>query len=105
MNRKPKKTTAPATTDIRVRVALPHASSVIASGTFNDWNETGMAFDRDTEGIWFLDLKLAPGRYEYRLIIDGEWSDAPGVTDTVENPFGSRNAVLVVPQDGKRSPK
>lgn len=96
MKKKSPKKSAASRQRVPLRFEFPQASSVIISGSFNNWDEIGVALDRDGEGIWFVDLELAPGRHEYRLIVDGEWVDVPGATETVDNPFGSRNAVLVV---------
>ena len=47
------------------------------------------------------DLCLKPGIYEYRFVVDGNWVDDPCARTWVANPFGTRNAVLVVGQDDK----
>lgn len=83
-------------TRVPLRFEFPNAASVRVSGSFNNWNLAGLALDRTIDGAWTLDLELAPGRHEYRLIVDGEWIDVSDATETVENPFGGRNAVLVV---------
>jgi hypothetical protein len=43
-----------------------------------------------------VDLYLKPGRYEYRFVADGNWTDDPFGGAFVANPFGTRNSVLVV---------
>lgn len=96
MKKKPPGKTAPKVQRVLLKFQLPHASSVVVSGSFNNWDEAGVALDRDGEGFWFADLELAAGRHEYRLIVDGEWTDVPESEETVPNPFGSRNAVLTV---------
>ena len=45
---------------------------------------------------WAATLRLTPGRYEYRIVADGAWLDVPGAQESVENGFGSHNAVLRV---------
>lgn len=90
-----KKTTA------LVRVSLkyhfPYASTVGVSGSFNGWDATGTSLQPSDNGFWAIDLDLEPGRHEFRLIVDGAWIDVPDAVETVENPFGFRNAVLTVP--------
>lgn len=81
---------------IPLKFQFPQAISVIVTGSFTNWDEAGIDFDRHDRGVWFVSLELAPGRHEYRLIVDGAWIDVPGAVETVDNPFGSRNAVLVV---------
>lgn len=75
---------------------LPEAVSVSLAGSFNDWDPFNLPLERTEGGRWDLVLQLPVGRYEFRLVIDGVWSDVPSASDTVENPFGSRNAVLSV---------
>ena len=38
----------------------------------NDWNPSGSwLFLKDNK--WYADLYLFPGRYQYKLILDGKW--------------------------------
>jgi hypothetical protein len=41
-------------------------------------------------------LNLAPGEYQYRLLVDGEWKDHSEAKRRVPNAFGSENCVLTV---------
>ena len=81
---------------VPLKFQIPNAASVRVSGSFNNWDALGVALNALGDGMWSLDLDLAPGRYEYRLLIDAEWADVPGASETVENTFGGRNAVLIV---------
>jgi 1,4-alpha-glucan branching enzyme len=96
MRKKASKKSATVLTRVPLRFEFPGAASVCVSGSFNNWDLAGLALDRTIDGAWARDLELAPGRHEYRLIVDGEWTDVPDATETVENPFGGRNAVLAV---------
>ena len=40
-------------------------------------------------GQWKVDLHLKPGRYEYRFVVDGNWTDDPFGGTFVANPFGA----------------
>lgn len=57
-----------------------NAEGVVLTGSFNGWNETELKMDR-TEGGWKINYALAPGNYEYKFIVDGEW-----ITDP-DNPY------------------
>lgn len=96
MRKKPTKKSAPVLTRVPLKFRLPNAASVRVSGSFNNWDQTGLALTPMSDGEWALEFELAPGRYEYRLIVDDQWIDVPDAIETVENPFGSRNAVLVI---------
>jgi len=47
-------------------------------------------------GNWWKETSLAPGTYEYCLVVDGKWMPDPRVQETVANPFGGRNSILHV---------
>ena len=36
----------------------------------------------------------APGAYEYRILVDGQWQNGPG--ETVGNPYGEANNLRVI---------
>ena len=56
------------------------AEKVYLSGSFNDWKPEGQAMDGpDTEGWFTTTAELAPGRYEYKYVLDGKgWRSDPG---------------------------
>ena len=72
--------------------ADPQAGSVFVAGTFNDWNAYSHALRKVGPGEWCLQMMLEPGRYKYRLEVDGEWKQDPAVP----NPYGGFNSVFVV---------
>ena len=51
------------------------------------------------------ELLLAPGVYEYCLVVDGEWMADPSTEESVPNPFGGRNSVLRVRRSEGAAPK
>ena len=71
------------------------ARQVILSGSFNGWNETYLKMNRVESG-WELRLDLAPGRYEYKFIADGEWLHDPTNLEKVRNEHRTYNSVLKV---------
>jgi hypothetical protein len=81
---------------VPVEVNLKLANTVLMTGDFNDWDAEGIELSPDGKGTWRTILELPPGEYEYRLLVDGNWSDHPEAKKRVPNPFGSENCVLVV---------
>ncbi|HSQ58225.1 MAG TPA: hypothetical protein VLM40_21045 [Gemmata sp.] len=78
-------------------VPIPGAHSVIVTGSFCGWSREGRSLSYDRNGeVWGGVLTLPPGRYEYRLLVDGEWHDDPTCDNRVPNPFGSENCVFEV---------
>lgn len=75
------------------------AQNVFLAGSFNDWDPTRTPLERQADGSWWTDLALAPGRYEYKFIVDGKWCCEPGradeeCPDCVPNSFGTMNRVI-----------
>lgn len=80
----------------------PDARLVFLAGTFNNWDANATPMERSKDGEWSAQLELAPGRYEFKFIVDGEWCCAPGCQadhacpDCVPNDCGTMNRVLEV---------
>jgi len=74
----------------------PEAKSVLLAGDFTGWQQAPVPMKKDKAGVWKKTLSLPPGRYEYRLIVDGEWKDDPQCSNRQPNQFGGENCVCVV---------
>lgn len=74
----------------------PTAVTVCIAGTFNHWQPEAKALHSSGAGNWWKETALAPGTYEYCLIVDGHWQPDPLAKETVPNPFGGRNSILRV---------
>ena len=79
-----------------VRLEFIHATakSVSVAGNFNDWRPGATEMVSVGDSRWLKQLVLAPGVYEYRLVVDGEWMPDPRASETSPNPFGGLNSVL-----------
>jgi 1,4-alpha-glucan branching enzyme len=66
------------------------------AASFNDWALDKTPLKRTKNGRWTAQLMLAPGAYEYRFRVDGEWVDDPAAEGRVPNPFGTSNCVRQV---------
>lgn len=76
----------------------PTAVAVYLAGTFNGWSPIDTPMVAVGDGRWKKALTLAPGRYEYCLVVDSEWMADPRAQEMVPNPYGGMNSVLhVVP--------
>ena len=51
----------------------PSGSDIYAAGSFNGWNpqDNNYRFQRTDKGDYYLDLKLADGKYEYKITRGG----------------------------------
>jgi 1,4-alpha-glucan branching enzyme len=91
---------------VEVACFAPDAQDVSVGGTFNGWDPTRAPMSRTADGTWHLTLKLAPGTYEYKFLVDGNWCCKPGVdesdarlldsADFVRNALGCMNCKLQV---------
>ncbi|MBI1978106.1 MAG: isoamylase early set domain-containing protein, partial [Candidatus Omnitrophica bacterium] len=69
----------------------PSAKEVKLGGDFNQWNPSKFRLKKAANGNWSLTLKLKPGRYEYRYLVDGNWENDQRPVGCVPNAFGSWN--------------
>lgn len=86
---------------IRFTYYDPAAKAVYIAGDFNNWNTTATPMKRDERGIWSVVLRLPPGRYEYKFIVDGNWVADP-FNPVTAGPYG--NSVILVGEDGTLKP-
>ena len=84
------------TRKIRFSVRMSQADEVVLTGDFTGWDPDGIPLHHDGDQEWYAQLELAPGDYQYRLRVDGEWRDNPEASRKVPNPFGTENCVLTV---------
>ena len=81
---------------IPVLVRAVGAGAVAITGDFNRWAAEGIRLSHEGNGTWRTALELAPGEYQYRILVDGQWRDHPEASKRVPNPYGTQNCVLVV---------
>ena len=87
----------PAAKKVTFRFAAPVNCRVSVAGTFNGWSAEEHALKRNAKsGFFQAAIPLAPGRYEYKFVIDGTWVADPACPDWVPNEHGSFNSVIVV---------
>jgi 1,4-alpha-glucan branching enzyme len=90
---------APAQTEtsrVSLELVKPDAKNVCVAGSFNEWKPEKTPLAPLGNGRWAGDLAVKPGRHEYLFVVDGQWLPDPNAKETVQNPFGGKNSVLVV---------
>jgi len=88
-------------TGIEFSYEAPNAQAVYLAGDFNEWNTTGTPLSKDKNGVWKTVLKLAPGKYQYKFVVDGNWlfdQDNPNLAD---DGYGGSNSVVEIGVNGK----
>ncbi len=64
-------------------------------GQMNEWNPSaGYLYEK--EGKWHIDFQLFPGKYQYKLIIDGKEKNDAVNPDSVSNGNGGYNSQLTL---------
>lgn len=81
---------------VTFRLAAPDAGQVFISGDFNGWNAQKTPLNRKPGGFWEKTVMLAPGRHEYKFVVDGAWRLDPDNSLSCSNAFGSLNSVIEV---------
>jgi len=94
---RPPKAAQPATRDVPLTVVAKGAREVLVTGDFTQWKREGVPLRKGANDEWRVVLALAPGEYQYRLVVDGCWQDDSQAQNRVPNPYGGHNAVLQVP--------
>jgi len=69
------------------------AENVYISGSFNNWSTSDLKMKKTSSG-WEIELKLLPGKYLYKFIVDGNWMKAPGNKQTEDDGWGNKNSVF-----------
>ncbi|MBG6131821.1 hypothetical protein IWQ47_003437 [Aquimarina sp. EL_43] len=70
-----------------------NAKKIVLSGSFNKWNEDLFTMTK-TEDCWELTLKIKPGEYQYKFIVDGKWIVDPNNPKKKRNEFNGFNSVI-----------
>ena len=75
----------------------PRAGSVQVAGDFNNWQPVATPMEKAGDsGVWQTKMNLPPGRYRYRLVVDGQWQQDPYNHHTELNQFGEFNSIVEV---------
>jgi len=81
---------------ILLELVKPGAKTVCVAGSFNEWKPERTPLVPKGNGRWVGDLAVKPGRHEYLFVVDGQWLPDPNAKESVANPFGGKNSVLIV---------
>jgi len=83
---------------VRFQVEQPAARTVAVAGTFNGWSITSHPMRPDaSRRRWTATVSLPPGEHLFMYVVDGSWVTPPQAADYVDDGFGARNGVVVVP--------
>lgn len=93
----PKIPALPRAKAVSFQLTAPEAKTVTVAGEFNKWDMYANPLRRDRQGVWKTTLRLQPGTYQYKFVIDGaEWTEDPQNPNRVPSPHGTFNSVCEV---------
>lgn len=72
------------------------AKEIFIVGDFNNWKINEACRMQHVNGKWEKKLKLLGGRYHYRFVVDGNWTEDPLNPDKEVNPYGSVDSLIDV---------
>jgi AMP-activated protein kinase-like protein len=85
----------PAQGEGELRFNIPGASRVDIVGDWTKWSPVPLI--RSADGRWSLAVKLAPGVHRFNLVVDGNRWIAPDEVGSVDDGFGGKISLIVVP--------
>ncbi len=75
----------------------PSAKKVAVAGSFNDWSKDANVMKKGKNGYWILKIKLDPGTYQYKYVVDdNNWVPDPANDNTSDDGYGGINSVVEV---------
>lgn len=75
----------------------PSATIVTLVGDFNQWDPKARPLKRDAGGLWKVTIRLEPGTYPYKFVVNGErWEEDPLNLHRVYNEHGTFNSLRKV---------
>ncbi|MBU1727446.1 MAG: AAA family ATPase [Candidatus Omnitrophica bacterium] len=87
----------PRLSEVVLSISAPDAKEVYVAGDFNNWQlgDSGR-MEKADNGTWRKSVNLAKGRYHYRFVIDGKWTEDSGNPLSEMNPYGQMDSLLEV---------
>ena len=87
----------PAAKAVVFTVHAEKGKAVCLAGDFNEWNPTAkkMAY-KARACVYKATVRLAPGTYQYKFVVDGAWCADPENVNAVPNDQGTFNSVITV---------
>lgn len=80
---------------VNFSIKAPSARDIYVVGDFNNWKiDDAVKLSRFDDGRWEKKMDLAPGRYKYKFVVDGEWILDTQNLEREQNSFGTFDSVI-----------
>jgi len=86
----------PALAEMAFCVSAPQAKDVYLVGDFNNWKLDDASRMLQENGAWKKKVNLRHGKYRYRFVIDGNWTEDSLNPVREMNPYGSLDSLVEV---------
>ena len=80
--------------DITFSIKAANATTVILAGSFNGWDQKSMKLKKGAGGVFSITIPMKAGKYQYKFIVDGNWTADPKAKKNTGPPYG--NSIIVV---------
>lgn len=84
--------------DYDKNISLDGITQVSLVGTFNHWSQDVLLMNRDSNGVWKIEIPLLPqGKYHYKFLMDDKvWLEDIANSNREPDGFAGFNSVLIV---------
>lgn len=91
------KVKASAQKEVAFIIEAPEDASVQIAGDFNSWTPESLhLIHSHGRPVWQKAIRLSPGLYQYKYLVDGHWVPDPTNKKRADNLLGSTNSVINV---------
>ena len=74
-------------------------NSVSVAGTFNQWDQARNPMTLGADGTWRTTIKIIPGIYTYRLVVNGNtWITDPSAPTQIDLNSNTNSLLVVRPE-------
>ncbi len=75
----------------------PEAAQVQLAGDFTDWDSTkNIALNKNSNNVWETSIRIDPGNYRYKFIVDGKWVTDPFNPEVSLEEKGIKNSKISI---------
>ncbi len=81
-------------------------AAIYLAGSFNGWSNNATPMERTDDGGFVAEPALPNGVYQYKFIVDGQWTNDPASDKDLEETdgYGGHNSAVLIGPDGRTLP-
>ncbi|MEJ2691049.1 MAG: AAA family ATPase [Deltaproteobacteria bacterium] len=83
--------------EVHFTLDAPSDAEVQIAGDFTGWQPMPLSYNGNGRGErWLKTVRLKPGDYQYKYLVNGEWRPDPTNRQMIDNGLGTRNSLISV---------